>query len=85
MKEKHEFGEREKRTDQKTEIETDDDVVGDGYGGEFEVSEVSREGLSYDQHRIGRYSRQYCGSHNVPKLLRLVPNPRPQTQTLIVF
>ena len=54
---------------QKTEVEADDDVIGDGDGGELEVSEVAGEGLGDDKHGVGGDSAEDGWAHYVPQLL----------------
>lgn len=41
-----------RRNYQKTKIEADDDIVGDGHCGEFEVAQMAGEGLGDDQHGV---------------------------------
>lgn len=53
-------------TYQETEIEADDDGVGDGYGSELDVAEVAGEGLCDDVHGEGGDAAEDGGAHDQP-------------------
>lgn len=72
------------RTYHESEIESDDDCVGDGHGGELEVPEVAGEGLGDDVHAVDHHSAERGWADDPPQLLRLDPDPRPQPQLLVI-
>lgn len=58
---------------QEAEVESDDDGVGDGEGGEFDRPEVASKGLRDDVHRVGGDPAEDRWPHDLPELLRLDP------------
>lgn len=70
---------------QEAEVEADDDVIGDGDGGELEVAEVAGEGLGDDEHGIGGDAAEDGGAHYVPELLGFDPHPSRQLSIIPLF
>lgn len=56
----------QRTTDQEAEVEADDDVGGNGHGGELEVAEVAGEGLGDDEHGVRRDAAEDGGAHHPP-------------------
>ncbi|KAL6960055.1 hypothetical protein U1Q18_050582, partial [Sarracenia purpurea var. burkii] len=70
---------------QETKIETDNDGVSDGEGGEFEFTEVAGEGLGDDVSGKGGDAGEDGRADDVPQLLGFDPDPGFEVTLVVIF